>query len=102
MSAMEKMAKNILESMIPPEIMALMTEENITKAKAVMIAFIQQQESIYNHTMEISSTVATNQNMLEEVLEYVRSQRDSVSGGKRVRNSPSKSAGPDNGDATSN
>jgi len=60
MSAMETMAKNILSSLIPPEIMALMTEENITKAKAVMVTFIEQQTTINNN--------------VEEILEYVRSR----------------------------
>jgi len=75
MSAMEQMARNLLASMIPPEIMAMMTEENVIKAKAVMITFIEQQ-----------TTMAKN---VEEILEHVR--RDNTSGGTRKR---TRSSGP--------
>lgn len=81
MSAMENMAKNILASMIPPEVMPLITSENMQKIAANAKAFVDQQNRI--------------EQMLTELVENDRNRNN----GKRGRLA-SRASGPGDGDAT--
>jgi len=81
-SAMENMAKNILASMIPPQVMAMITSENM---EAIMIrakAFVEQQDRI--------------EKKLDRLLE-LENDRDR-NNGKRPRLA-NRASGPGNGDA---
>jgi hypothetical protein len=68
MSAMETMAKNILASMIPPQVMAMITSENMEAIMMRAKAFVEQQDRI--------------EKMLEEI---INDRRNGNSGGRQRR-----------------
>lgn len=71
MSAMENMAKNILLSIVPPEVMAQLTKENVEAITTRAKAFVDTQAAMQAEQIE-------QRKILEEILENVRN-----SGGKR-------------------
>jgi hypothetical protein len=79
---MENMAKNILASMIPPEVMALITSENMAAIMIRAKAFVEQQNRI--------------EEMLTELVENDRNRNNGKPGRRTARVS-----GPGDGDAAS-
>lgn len=91
MSAMEQMAKNILLSILPSEVMALVTKENMDAVTAKAKDFVETQAAIRTEQLE-------QRKMLEELL---NDRRNSNSGGRKRGPSTSGPATGD-GDAASN
>lgn len=90
MSAMDNMLKGVLQSMIPPEVMALITPENMAKLQTNAKAFvdgINEKLDAANSKLEMLLDQESNDDDIKEILEYVRSQRDSKPG-RGVANKP--------------
>jgi hypothetical protein len=84
MSAMESMLKNILLSVVPPEVMASLTKENVELITTRAKEFVDKQEAIFKELGEQRA-------ILEEIKSNVGSKRSS--GGRAI--SPSTSGPSD-------
>lgn len=83
MSAMESMLKNILLSVVPPEVMASLTKENVELITTRAKEFVDKQDAIFKELGEQRA-------LLEELLENDRNRNN----GRRA-----KSTGRTGGDS---
>jgi len=77
MSAMENMAKNILASMVPPQVLAMITSENMEQIIIRAKAFVEQQDRIEKMLIEVLENDRNRSNGRKPV----RITRDAPSGG---------------------